>query len=114
LQLLLLLIVLLLLLLPRRGLEALVDEGLVASLGLSNCSLAQVEEVLAAAKHKPVCNQVRAFVVTLLYNRFCCVVSVDFSGLLMRAILQQHSTSLAVGGCSLSCRGVGCMQLWLT
>jgi diketogulonate reductase-like aldo/keto reductase len=42
----------------RRGLEALVDEGLVAALGLSNCSLAQVEEVLAAAKHKPVCNQV--------------------------------------------------------
>ncbi|KAF6262790.1 NADP-dependent oxidoreductase domain-containing protein [Scenedesmus sp. NREL 46B-D3] len=41
-----------------RGLEALVDEGLVSSLGLSNCSLAQVEEVLAAAKHKPVCNQV--------------------------------------------------------
>eukprot|EP00775_Hariotina_reticulata_P007634 gene7634-7836_t len=40
------------------GLEALVDEGLVAALGLSNCSLAQVEEVLAAAKHKPVCNQV--------------------------------------------------------
>jgi diketogulonate reductase-like aldo/keto reductase len=44
----------------RRGLEALVDEGLVAALGLSNCSLAQVEEVLAAAEHKPVCNQVGA------------------------------------------------------
>lgn len=44
----------------RRGLEQLVDEGLVVSLGLSNCSLAQVEEVLAAAKHKPVCNQVGA------------------------------------------------------
>lgn len=42
----------------RRGLEQLVDEGLVVSLGLSNCSLAQVEEILAAAKHKPVCNQV--------------------------------------------------------
>eukprot|EP00878_Enallax_costatus_P042491 GHUV01049870.1.p1 GENE.GHUV01049870.1~~GHUV01049870.1.p1 ORF type:complete len:360 (+),score=108.37 GHUV01049870.1:232-1311(+) len=41
-----------------RGLEQLVDDGLVASLGLSNCSLAQVEEVLAAAKHKPVCNQI--------------------------------------------------------
>ncbi|WIA20539.1 hypothetical protein OEZ85_004932 [Tetradesmus obliquus] len=41
-----------------RGLEALVDEGLVAALGLSNCSLTQVEEVLAAAKHKPVCNQI--------------------------------------------------------
>ena len=42
----------------RRGLEALVDEGLAKSIGLSNASLPQVEEILAAAKHKPVVNQV--------------------------------------------------------
>eukprot|EP00879_Flechtneria_rotunda_P030345 GHRR01032968.1.p1 GENE.GHRR01032968.1~~GHRR01032968.1.p1 ORF type:complete len:299 (+),score=105.12 GHRR01032968.1:711-1607(+) len=41
-----------------RGLEALVDAGLVKSLGLSNFSLAQAEKILAAAKHKPVCNQI--------------------------------------------------------
>jgi diketogulonate reductase-like aldo/keto reductase len=70
----LLLLLLLLLLTYRRGLEALVDEGLVASLGLSNCSLAQVEEVLAAAKHKPVCNQVRA----LRCEQSSCVVSVVY------------------------------------
>jgi diketogulonate reductase-like aldo/keto reductase len=50
----------------RHGLEALVDEGLVAALGLSNCSLAQVEEVLAVAKHKPVCNQVGPLVLVLV------------------------------------------------
>jgi len=44
----------------RRGLEALVDEGLTKSIGLSNASLPQVEEILAAAKHKPVINQVCA------------------------------------------------------
>lgn len=34
------------------------DEGLAKSIGLSNASLPQVEEILAAAKHKPVVNQV--------------------------------------------------------
>ena len=35
------------------------DEGLVRGIGLSNCSTAQVEAVLKAAKHKPLVNQVR-------------------------------------------------------
>jgi diketogulonate reductase-like aldo/keto reductase len=43
----------------RRGLEALVDAGLTKAIGLSNASLPQVEEILAAAKHKPAVNQVR-------------------------------------------------------
>lgn len=50
----------------RRGLEALVDEGLTKAIGLSNASLLQVEEVLAAAKHKPVVNQVLTCFVQLL------------------------------------------------
>lgn len=41
-----------------RGLEALVDAGLTKAIGLSNASLPQVEEILAAAKHKPAVNQV--------------------------------------------------------
>ncbi|GBF92732.1 alcohol dehydrogenase [Raphidocelis subcapitata] len=41
-----------------RGLEALVDEGLVSGLGVSNFSIAQVEELLKIAKHKPLVNQV--------------------------------------------------------
>lgn len=35
------------------------DDGLAKAIGLSNASLPQVEEILAAAKHKPVVNQVR-------------------------------------------------------
>lgn len=34
------------------------DDGLTKSIGLSNASLPQVEEILAAAKHKPMVNQV--------------------------------------------------------
>lgn len=41
-----------------RGLQALVDEGLVRSLGVSNFNLDQIQEVLAAARHKPVVNQI--------------------------------------------------------
>ncbi|KAI8476704.1 MAG: NADP-dependent oxidoreductase domain-containing protein [Monoraphidium minutum] len=40
------------------GLEPLVDEGLVKGLGVSNCSTAQAEAVLKAARHKPLVNQV--------------------------------------------------------
>jgi diketogulonate reductase-like aldo/keto reductase len=42
-----------------------VDEGLTKAIGLSNASLPQVEEILAAAKHKPVVNQVGGFVCQL-------------------------------------------------
>jgi diketogulonate reductase-like aldo/keto reductase len=45
---------------PRRGLEALVDEGLVRGIGVSNFSIKQVEDILKAARHKPVVNQVGA------------------------------------------------------
>ena len=34
------------------------DEGLVRGLGVSNFSIAQVEELLAEARHKPLVNQV--------------------------------------------------------
>lgn len=40
------------------AMEALVDEGLVKNLGVSNFSLKQVEELLASARIKPVVNQV--------------------------------------------------------
>ena len=39
--------------------EALVDEGKVRHLGVSNFGLRQLEELLGAARVKPVVNQVR-------------------------------------------------------
>jgi hypothetical protein len=44
----------------RRSLEALVDEGLAKGLGVSNCSIAQVEAILKVARHRPLVNQARA------------------------------------------------------
>jgi alcohol dehydrogenase (NADP+) len=41
-----------------RGLEALVDEGLVKGLGVCNCSVKDVEGLLKVARHKPLVNQV--------------------------------------------------------
>lgn len=43
---------------PRRALESLVDERLVRAIGFSNASLAQIEDMLATAKHKPAVNQI--------------------------------------------------------
>ncbi|KAG2487994.1 hypothetical protein HYH03_013433 [Edaphochlamys debaryana] len=40
------------------AMEALVDEGKVRALGVSNFSIKQVEELLKTARHKPVVNQV--------------------------------------------------------
>ena len=64
-----------------RALEALVDEGLVRGLGVSNFSLAQVEALLSAARHKPLVNQVelhpllaqRKLVGVLLRRGVACV-----------------------------------------
>lgn len=68
-------VVLCLLLHYRRGLEALVDEGLTKSIGVSNASLPQVEEILAAAKHKPVVNQVSSYASWQLFcaPSYCCM-----------------------------------------
>lgn len=41
-----------------KELEKLVDEGLVETIGLSNFNEKECEEILAVARHKPVCNQV--------------------------------------------------------
>eukprot|EP00877_Chromochloris_zofingiensis_P000424 jgi/Chrzof1/10382/Cz04g39250.t1 len=41
-----------------RALESLVDERLVRAIGFSNASLAQIEDMLATAKHKPAVNQI--------------------------------------------------------
>uniref|UniRef100_A0A7S3VHV1 NADP-dependent oxidoreductase domain-containing protein n=1 Tax=Dunaliella tertiolecta TaxID=3047 RepID=A0A7S3VHV1_DUNTE len=41
-----------------RAMEKLVDDGLCKSIGVSNFSLKQVEEVMSFARIKPVCNQV--------------------------------------------------------
>lgn len=41
-----------------RAMEALVDEGLVKAIGVSNFSIAQIDEVRALAKHPIACNQV--------------------------------------------------------
>lgn len=40
------------------AMEALVDEGKVKSLGVSNFSLKQVEELIAGCRVRPVVNQV--------------------------------------------------------
>ena len=45
-------------LLYRRALESFVDEGLVRSIGVSNCSLPQVEQLLESGRIKPSVNQV--------------------------------------------------------
>lgn len=40
------------------ALERLVDEGLIRSLGVSNCTIPMLMDLLAYARHKPVTNQV--------------------------------------------------------
>lgn len=62
------------------------DEGLVAALGLSNCSLAQVEEVLAAAKHKPACNQVGSLLVESWW-RHCRLLAQDVALVIFACML---------------------------
>lgn len=44
--------------LGRRAMEALVDDGLARSIGVSNFSEAQIEELLGFARISPVANQV--------------------------------------------------------
>uniref|UniRef100_A0A8C5A0J1 Aldo-keto reductase family 1, member A1a (aldehyde reductase) n=1 Tax=Gadus morhua TaxID=8049 RepID=A0A8C5A0J1_GADMO len=41
-----------------RAMEALVDQGLVRAIGLSNFSARQMDDVIAAARHRPAVNQV--------------------------------------------------------
>ena len=42
----------------RRELEAMVDEGLVGCLGLSNFDVELMDEIIALARHRPVLNEV--------------------------------------------------------
>uniref|UniRef100_K1Q2V0 Aldo-keto reductase family 1 member B10 n=1 Tax=Magallana gigas TaxID=29159 RepID=K1Q2V0_MAGGI len=44
------------------AMEELVDLGLTKSLGLSNCSISQVERICKISKHKPVSNQVECHI----------------------------------------------------
>eukprot|EP00105_Crassostrea_gigas_P024079 XP_011444204.1 PREDICTED: aldose reductase-related protein 2 [Crassostrea gigas] len=45
-----------------KAMEELVDLGLTKSLGLSNCSISQVERICKISKHKPVSNQVECHI----------------------------------------------------
>jgi diketogulonate reductase-like aldo/keto reductase len=53
--------------------EKLVDDGLTKSIGVSNFSLKEIQEVLGAARIKPVCNQIELHPY-LPQNRHCSTI----------------------------------------
>lgn len=78
------------------------DEGLTKSIGVSNASLPQVEEILAAAKHKPVVNQVsgQAILAVHLVRHVINLAVVVYAMIMRHALLALSDQQRLVPGSS--------------